>query len=151
MNTTQAGTEVYGCNCPNDSKKIEVDDDFFRRFSAAEKISDFAEILRDLYNIKSTAGNRRELSEFLEDIKKTTSPPCESEDDDEPVTDFQQFYYTVFDIDKPDRFELKNPYAYCFFNKQSDNKHRMRVFSVPPYKCGMVLVQEGSDKIEVTK
>ncbi|MFP5264830.1 MAG: hypothetical protein ACLGJB_23320 [Blastocatellia bacterium] len=54
---------------------------------------------------------------------------------DEP-TDFQLYYYLVFDVDRPDRFEL--------INTDECVKHPLKV-TTPPYKCGMVRV----DSLEI--
>jgi hypothetical protein len=50
-------------------------------------------------------------------------------------TDFQLYYYLVFDVDRPDRFELAN----------IDGCAKRGNKTTPPYKCGMVRV----DSLEI--
>jgi hypothetical protein len=63
--------------------------------------------------------------------------------EDRPATDFQLYYSLVFKKDRADRFELINPSNECKTEMYLDHKS-----SVPPYKCGMMLVSSEEIKYE---
>lgn len=53
-------------------------------------------------------------------------------------THFQFYYRLVFRKNKGERFELKNPHVGCYEVKKGNET----VATVPPYRCGMVLVSK---------
>lgn len=106
-----------------------------------------------------------DLSQFLQLFSaqnKGQIVPQSEDDDDVKPTDFQQYYYLVFQKDRPDRFELKNPRyptflcqpeqktpgPFCIFIVGKDDKGKKVVITTaPPYMCGMALVRSNSDGI----
>jgi hypothetical protein len=72
--------------------------------------------------------------------------------DEQIPTHFQNYYYLVFDVNRPLRFELNNPDPVCYRVVQNGGKVRNRndggvgTMTVPPYRCGMVLINNGEIK-----
>jgi hypothetical protein len=66
-------------------------------------------------------------------LAKTMEPGSEIK-----ATHFQDYYYLVFKMDRPDRYELINPYEECISVTQKIHGVAKLMMTVPPYLCGMV-------------
>lgn len=84
------------------------------------------------------------LAKFDRKAKIAKAPATSRVDSDvENPTHFQFYYYLVFKKDRPDRFELINPTPKCY--ELTNDKDEV-IMTVPPYRCGMVLVR--ADEIQ---
>lgn len=66
-------------------------------------------------------------------------------DEDLPATHFQFYYFLVFNKNRDKRFELKRESSACLQVKTGKD---IRPDTLPPYRCGMVVVKDSSDDIE---
>lgn len=83
------------------------------------------------------------------DKRFSTHKMAQEEDpEDSDPTDFQNYYYLVFDVDRLERFELINTMTTCGKLKLIDKQGNIIKMAPPPHKCGMGLVRSGSDPIE---
>lgn len=74
----------------------------------------------------------------LQEAKRIDS---RSGDDELPPTHFQNYYYLAFNKDRPERYELKTELVIrCCKHVRLLSE---TIFTVPPYRCGMVLINNG--------
>jgi hypothetical protein len=124
------------CECPNNTPTCKVDIEDFLKYLSSISSRDVS--LKDLF--RGCDQKLQQAEAEAESVK---------EDEDMPATDFQQYYYLVFKGDRTDRFELRVQRKCLIITDKTAGD--VGIATIPPYRCGMVFVEEGSKEIKFEK
>lgn len=95
---------------------------------------------------KSQIKFSKSLDDLFEVVFDAANMGSTLQSDPIPTTDFQMYYYLVFKKDIPDRYELIGP-SDCYVYKERAPGGEVCIVTVPPYRCGMLLVKDSLGKV----